>query len=78
MFGLGTWEIAVILIVALLIFGHRLPSVMRSLGAGVIEFKKGMRGVTDEVRSEIQAHDPIDAPPPAPQPAPGDTTPRAG
>jgi sec-independent protein translocase protein TatA len=35
--------------VALLLFGHRLPSVMRSLGQGVVEFKKGLRGIEDEV-----------------------------
>jgi TatA/E family protein of Tat protein translocase len=32
----------VILIVALLIFGKRLPEVMRSLGASVNEFKRGL------------------------------------
>ncbi|MGR3296512.1 MAG: Sec-independent protein translocase subunit TatA/TatB, partial [Candidatus Bathyanammoxibius sp.] len=35
----GGWEWLVILIVALLIFGKRLPDVMRSLGKGVVEFK---------------------------------------
>ena len=38
----------IILIVALLLFGNRLPSVMRSLGKGVTEFKKGLEGVEDE------------------------------
>jgi sec-independent protein translocase protein TatA len=36
-------EWLVILIIALLLFGNRLPSVMRSLGRGVAEFKKGIR-----------------------------------
>lgn len=31
-------------IVVLLLFGNRLPSVMRSLGEGVTEFKKGLNG----------------------------------
>jgi len=35
-------EWLVILLVALLIFGHKLPSVMRGLGGSIKEFKKGM------------------------------------
>jgi sec-independent protein translocase protein TatA len=45
----GGWEWFIILIVALLIFGKRLPEVMKSLGRGVVEFKKGIKGVEDEV-----------------------------
>lgn len=45
----GGWEWFIILIVALLIFGKRLPDVMKSLGKGIVEFKKGVKGVEDEV-----------------------------
>jgi len=45
----GGFEWLVILIVALLIFGSRLPSVMRSLGRGVAEFKKGLRESEEEL-----------------------------
>ena len=45
----GGWEWLIILIVALLIFGKRLPEVMKSLGKGIVEFKKGIKGVEDEV-----------------------------
>jgi len=38
----------IILVVVLLLFGNRLPSVMRSLGRGVTEFKKGLEGGPDE------------------------------
>ena len=48
MFGIGHTELIVIAIVILLLFGHRLPSLMRSLGRGVVEFKKGVHGVDDE------------------------------
>ena len=34
--------------VALLLFGHRLPTLMRSLGEGVSEFKKGIAGIEDK------------------------------
>ena len=45
----GHWEILVIAVIALLLFGHRLPSVMRSLGRGVVEFKRGVQGVEDSI-----------------------------
>jgi sec-independent protein translocase protein TatA len=41
-------ELWIILLLALLFFGNRLPSVMRSLGKGVTEFKKGIEGIEDE------------------------------
>ena len=40
--GIGHWEVLVICGVILLLFGHRLPSLMRSLGRGVTEFKSGL------------------------------------
>ena len=49
----GGTEWIVILIIALLIFGPRLPSVMRSMGKGIVEFKKGIRDVEDQVETEI-------------------------
>ncbi len=44
----GHWEILIIAGIALLLFGHRLPSVMRSLGRGVVEFKRGVSGIEDD------------------------------
>jgi len=45
----GPWELMIVAGVVFLLFGHRLPSMMRSLGAGVVEFKKGMQaGAEDE------------------------------
>jgi sec-independent protein translocase protein TatA len=41
-------EWIVVAFVALLLFGNRLPSVMRSLGQGVTEFKKGMEGIPED------------------------------
>mgnify|MGYP006284283757 CR=1 FL=1 len=51
MFGIGHWELLVVLVIALVLFGHRLPSMMRSLGKSVTEFKKGVAGVEDEVEA---------------------------
>ena len=47
--NLGTTELMVVAFVSLLIFGNRLPSVMRSLGKSVTEFKKGVSGIEDEI-----------------------------
>jgi sec-independent protein translocase protein TatA len=41
MFGVGTQELIVISLIAFLLFGNRLPTVMRSLGQSLNEFKKG-------------------------------------
>jgi sec-independent protein translocase protein TatA len=42
-------EMLIVAGIMFLLFGHRLPSMMRSLGAGVVEFKKGMQtGAEDE------------------------------
>lgn len=49
MFGfIGTTELIVIAIIVLILFGSRLPSVMRSLGQGVVEFKKGVQGIEED------------------------------
>ena len=45
----GPMEMLIIAGIMLLLFGGRLPSVMRNLGKGVVEFKKGISGVEDEV-----------------------------
>ena len=45
--SIGYPELLIIGVVVLLLFGHRLPSVMRSLGRGVVEFKKGVHDDDD-------------------------------
>lgn len=56
MFGLpGGAEWVLILLAALLIFGRRLPEVARSIGRSIVEFKKGVRDIRDEVDHESQA-----------------------
>jgi sec-independent protein translocase protein TatA len=49
--GLGPTEMIVIGVIAVLRFGSRLPSVMRNLGRGFVEFKKGVRGIEDEIET---------------------------
>lgn len=47
----GGWEWIIILAIGLLIFGRRLPEVGRSLGKGIVEFKKGVKGIEEEINS---------------------------
>lgn len=57
------FELLVILIVALLLFGKRLPDVARSLGKGMVEFKKGLKGVEDDIEQSSRQYEPPKTPP---------------
>ncbi len=48
----------IVMVVVLLLFGNRLPSVMRSLGRGVTEFKKGLESSGDEDEDELELERP--------------------
>jgi sec-independent protein translocase protein TatA len=41
----------IFLVIGILLFGKRLPEMGRYLGKTIIEFKKGMKGLEDEVDS---------------------------
>lgn len=75
--GLGTTEIVIILVVGLLLFGSRLPQVGRSLGKSLTEFKRGLRGIEDEIDSaereadrQLDEEDRKRGGPPPPDPGP--------
>lgn len=51
MFGIGSMEMVILFVIALLLFGKRLPEVARSVGKGMTEFKKGLHGIEDEIHT---------------------------
>ena len=50
MFGLGWSEVIVVLAIGLLLFGSRLPDLARSLGKSMVELKRGMQGLEEDLR----------------------------
>ena len=48
----GPFELLVILIIAVLLFGRRLPEIARGLGKSMTEFKKGIREA-EETKDEV-------------------------
>ena len=48
-FGLGVTEMAVLGVIGVLLFGKRLPEVGKYLGQSIVQFKKGMKGLEDEI-----------------------------
>ena len=57
MFGnLNPMELMIVVGLAVLLFGKRLPEVGRTLGKGIVEFKKGIKGLEDEFRYDEHTH----------------------
>lgn len=56
MFGgtIGWMELLILALLGVLIFGKRLPEVGRSLGRGIVEFKKGLAGIEDDVDQAVK------------------------
>ncbi len=50
-------QMLILAVIAFLLFGNRLPSVMRSVGRSVVEFKKGVAGIDDEVDAAVKESD---------------------
>ena len=50
----GWQEIIILLVIGVLIFGKRLPEVGRNFGKSIVEFKKGIKGVGDEIDVEAE------------------------
>ena len=56
--NLGMTEIIIIAIVVLVLFGwKKLPELMHGVGKGIRDFKKGMNGIDDEIKKDIDLND---------------------
>jgi sec-independent protein translocase protein TatA len=64
---IGPWEIAILLVIVLLVFGpKRLPEMGRSLGRGMREFKNSITGKDEEEVPEVPAELPAETEPKKP------------
>ena len=53
--GLGAWEVILILVAILILFGaKKLPELAKGLGTGIKEFKKATKEVVDEVQNAAE------------------------
>ena len=53
--GLGTWEILIIFLAILVLFGaKRIPEIARGLGKGITEFKRAVKDVKDEIETSAE------------------------
>ncbi len=53
MFGLGPWELAIIFLIVLVVFGPKsLPRIGQSVGKGIREFKDAARGLTQDMNDD--------------------------
>jgi sec-independent protein translocase protein TatA len=55
-FGLGLPEMMLLAVLGVLLFGRKLPEISKYLGKSIIEFKKGMRGLEDNLDESASAY----------------------
>lgn len=62
----GGYEWILLAILGLLLFGKRLPEVGKSLGKSIVEFKKGLRGIEEDIDKAVEQDQKEMLPPPDP------------
>jgi sec-independent protein translocase protein TatA len=55
MFGMGHWELLIILVIVVVIFGAgKLPQIGAGLGQSIRNFKKGVANVEADIKKETE------------------------
>lgn len=62
LFGLGPMEIGLLVVMGVLLFGRKLPDVGRYLGKSITEFRKGVKGLEDDIESPVRSNAGVGAP----------------
>jgi sec-independent protein translocase protein TatA len=60
-FNLSPMEVIIVLLLGVLLFGRRLPEMDRFIGKGLVEFKKGLHGIEDDIDANVQRSSPATA-----------------
>ena len=50
----GPLELGIVAFIAVLLFGRKLPGIARSIGSSIVEFKKGLKDVKDDVSEPVK------------------------
>lgn len=58
--SIGPQELLLLLLLGVLLFGRKLPEIGRSVGKSIVEFKKGMKGIEEEVNSDTPSRPAIE------------------
>lgn len=66
-FGLGPTELMVLGVLGVLLFGRKLPEVGKYLGQSIVQFKKGMKGLEDNIDDGVSSGSAAPAPAPVEQ-----------
>jgi sec-independent protein translocase protein TatA len=67
-FGIGIWELVILMVLLLLVFGaRRLPEMGRSIGHGMREFKDAVTGKSEPDVVDAELNPPTESPQAAPQ-----------
>lgn len=58
---IGWQELLILAVIGVLIFGKRLPEVGRSIGKGIVEFKKGLAGIDEDMEAAVERQQKLEA-----------------